>query len=150
LFTNGSPEDEEFLGAVVSAIGPGSRSRRLPKANHPLELVRTIAGLDLLFAYRLHAAIVGVSFDVPVIGFKWDDKLAAFFDYAGLGEFAMDLHRAPVELILAASDRARDARYDAVRAKTRQTSGDLLMDFLSTVTERAGKAFAADEARPAV
>jgi polysaccharide pyruvyl transferase WcaK-like protein len=131
MFTNGSPEDEEFLSEVMAALGTSSTAVRLRKAANPIDLVRAIAGLDALFAYRLHAAIVGVSYDVPVIGFRWDDKLAAFFEYAGLGEFAMDLHSTPAGELLAAVDRAADARYDAVRARMRDSSQDLLVRFLA-------------------
>jgi polysaccharide pyruvyl transferase WcaK-like protein len=89
LFTNGSPEDEAYLKSVAPALVALDATGRIsvePRFATPGELARFIAGLDLMYAHRLHANIAAYSYAVPHIGFSWDTKLKSFLAQVGRGQ----------------------------------------------------------------
>ncbi len=104
LFTNGSPEDEAMLDDVAVDRLPATR---LPRCHDPRDLVAFIAGLDGLAAHRLHALIVGHALGVPVIGFRWDPKVDAFFTLAGRTAYLLDALRDAPSNVSARLDAAR-------------------------------------------
>jgi polysaccharide pyruvyl transferase WcaK-like protein len=78
-FTNGSPEDELFLDAIVSRLESVSEGRLVRRSvANPTELAVLIAGLEVLIAHRMHALIAGYSFGVPIFALQWDRKVDAF------------------------------------------------------------------------
>jgi glycosyltransferase involved in cell wall biosynthesis/polysaccharide pyruvyl transferase WcaK-like protein len=85
VFTNGSPEDEQFLdglsGRFDSIAGPAIRRRRL---DTPTELATLAAGLNLLVAHRMHALIAAYSYGVPIFALRWDRKVDAFIESVGM------------------------------------------------------------------
>jgi len=92
LFTNGSPEDRDYLdsmgpGWILSAKGPVTMTN--PFAN-PAEMIQFIGGCSLIVAHRMHACIAAHSFAIPTIGLRWDVKLDSFFALAGRGGFIAD------------------------------------------------------------
>ena len=92
LFTNGSPEDRDYLTAmgpawILAAKGPVTMTN--PFAD-PAEMIRFIAGCQLIVAHRMHACIAAHSFAIPTIGLRWDVKLDSFFALAGRGTFIAD------------------------------------------------------------
>jgi hypothetical protein len=92
LFTNGSPEDRDYLAAmgpawILAAKGPVTMTN--PFAN-PAEMIQFIAGCQLIVAHRMHACIAAHSFAIPTIGLRWDVKLDSFFALAGRGTFIAD------------------------------------------------------------
>lgn len=92
LFTNGSPEDRDYLDAmgpawILAAKGPVTMAN--PFAD-PGEMVGFIAGCQLIVAHRMHACIAAHSFAIPTIGLRWDVKLDSFFALAGRGQFIAD------------------------------------------------------------
>ncbi len=92
LFTNGSPEDRDYLAAmgpawILAAKGPVTMTN--PFAD-PAEMIRFIAGCQLIVAHRMHACIAAHSFAIPTIGLRWDVKLDSFFALAGRGTYIAD------------------------------------------------------------
>lgn len=92
LFTNGSPEDRDYLAAmgpgwILAAKGPVTMTN--PFAD-PAEMIAFIAGCQLIVAHRMHACIAAHSFAIPTIGLRWDVKLDSFFALAGRGTFIAD------------------------------------------------------------
>ena len=92
LFTNGSPEDRDYLDAmgpawILRAKGPVTMTN--PFAD-PSEMIRFIGGCSLIVAHRMHACIAAHSFAIPTIGLRWDVKLDSFFALAGRGGFIAD------------------------------------------------------------
>ena len=88
FFTNGSPEDVQFLNShyqrwLAAAPDKVSISR---KAEDPSGLMRIISSYSLIIAHRMHACIAAYSYGIPVIGLTWDPKLSAFFDLAGMSD----------------------------------------------------------------
>jgi len=83
-FTNGSPEDEIFLNAIVGRLAERSPDgfRRATMEN-PTELVRLIAGFDALVAHRMHALIAAYSYGVPIFALRWDAKVDAMMQSVG-------------------------------------------------------------------
>jgi polysaccharide pyruvyl transferase WcaK-like protein len=113
-FTNGAGEDEVMLqlvrGALAASASPYAVARFASRAATPQGLAKVIAGLDALVAHRLHAAIVAYSYGIPVVGLRWDNKLAAFFDVVGLGGHTTVLDRqsaATMHGMVAAASRGR-------------------------------------------
>ena len=92
LFTNGSPEDRDYLAEmgpawILAAKGPVTMTG--PFAN-PAEMIHFIAGCQLIVAHRMHACIAAHSFAIPTIGLRWDVKLDSFFALAGRGTYIAD------------------------------------------------------------
>jgi hypothetical protein len=92
LFTNGSPEDRDYLDAkgpawILRTKGPVTMIN--PFAD-PSEMIRFIGGCGLIVAHRMHACIAAHSFAIPTIGLRWDVKLDSFFALAGRGGFIVD------------------------------------------------------------
>lgn len=92
LFTNGSPEDEQFLDRLMVRLTASQKGlpARAPRFIQPEQLIRFIAGQDCIVAHRLHACIAAYSYRIPAVGLKWDPKLEAFFATAGRGPFIVD------------------------------------------------------------
>ncbi|MEI6644204.1 MAG: polysaccharide pyruvyl transferase family protein [Novosphingobium sp.] len=92
LFTNGSPEDRDYLDAmgpewILRAKGPVTMTG--PFAD-PGEMIAFIAGCQLIVAHRMHACIAAHSFAIPTIGLRWDVKLDSFFALTGRGSYIAD------------------------------------------------------------
>lgn len=87
LFTNGSPEDEEFADEVAGWFAANERIERSPRFHRPSDLAQFIASLDLVASHRLHACIAAYSYRTPMIGFAWDRKVDSFFDLAGRSDY---------------------------------------------------------------
>jgi glycosyltransferase involved in cell wall biosynthesis/polysaccharide pyruvyl transferase WcaK-like protein len=87
-FTNGSPEDELFLDAIMARLDPASGGRLVRRSvADPTELAGLIAGLDVLIAHRMHALIAGYAFAVPIFALQWDPKVDAFMESIGAEGF---------------------------------------------------------------
>lgn len=104
LFTNGSPEDREYLLSVASQL-QAAGAVLAPSFSRPRELAKFISGRDLVLAHRMHACIAAYAYATPHIGFAWDEKLQRFFDSVGRGEFVVDAGRAAVADVIALADR---------------------------------------------
>lgn len=80
VFTNGSPEDRAFLERLRPAFAALAHPERIgfPDPRTPEALVRLIAGLDGLAAFRMHAVIAAYACGVPFLALAWDPKLDAF------------------------------------------------------------------------
>lgn len=92
LFTNGSPEDEQFLDRLMRQLRLAGMETvaRAPNFAEPEQLVRFIAGQDCIVAHRLHACITAYSYRIPAVGLLWDPKLAAFFAVAERPAYLVD------------------------------------------------------------
>ena len=108
LFTNGSPEDRDYLDAmgpawIARAKGPVTMTN--PFAD-PAEMIQFIAGCDLIVAHRMHACIAAHSFAIPTIGLRWDVKLDSFFALAGRGGYIADTDTLDAPALTALACRA--------------------------------------------
>ena len=117
LFTNGSPEDEDFADEIAQLIGPRPEVQRQPRFITPGELARFIATLDCLVAHRLHACIAAYSYRVPAIGFSWDRKLDSFFELMNRGDYVVDLRSTSPGSLLTLIDKALDNPIDEAEHK---------------------------------
>jgi polysaccharide pyruvyl transferase WcaK-like protein len=121
-FTNGSPEDEVYLRQLAPALVALDGAGRVgvePRFAAPERLAKFIAGLDLLFAHRLHANIAAYSYGVPHIGFSWDGKLKSFLAGVGRGECLATMGVDAVEDTVALG--ARELRAGVERERRRAT-----------------------------
>lgn len=87
-FTNGSPEDVQFLDLIAERLRGacgGAFARR--SVADPTELAQLVAGLGVLIGHRMHALIAGYSFGVPIFALKWDRKVDAFMESIGAETF---------------------------------------------------------------
>lgn len=92
LFTNGSPEDREYLHRrlhdwVRHARGPVVFGRSFES---PADLAALVSGCNAIVGHRMHACIAAYSFGIPAIGLRWDEKLDSFFQLAGRDEHMLD------------------------------------------------------------
>jgi len=74
-------EDLEAGHAVFSGLSPGHII--IEKNMPPREMLSLVAGLDLLFAMRLHALIFAAVCGVPFVGMPYDPKVSAFLRLMG-------------------------------------------------------------------
>lgn len=116
LFTNGSPEDRDYLARMAPqwvrrARGPVTVTN--PFAD-PTELAGFIGSCDLIVAHRMHACIAAHSFGIPTIGLRWDSKLDSFFALAGREAFIADTATLCAPQLAALARRALDEGVDRI------------------------------------
>lgn len=114
LFTNGSPEDRDYLHAnatswLLEAKGPVTITSSFTQ---PIELVQFIAGCRAIIGHRMHAHIAAYSFGVPALGLSWDVKLQSFFDLAGRSEHFVDPALCAPSELSARLERSIDDGFD--------------------------------------
>lgn len=96
LFTNGSPEDRDYLERLAPRLqeaAPGLVTVE-PAFADPDAFAGFVSASAFLMAHRMHACIAAWSYRVPHVGFSWDIKLNSFFEGVGRGEWVVD----PAEL----------------------------------------------------
>ncbi|MBS7455869.1 polysaccharide pyruvyl transferase family protein [Coralloluteibacterium stylophorae] len=96
LFTNGSPEDRDYLERLTPRLqeaAPGLVAAE-PAFADPDAFAGFVSASAFLMAHRMHACIAAWSYRVPHVGFSWDIKLNSFFESVGRGEWVVD----PAEL----------------------------------------------------
>jgi hypothetical protein len=139
VFTNGSPEDEAYLGHLrpkLSAVGEAASIDFLPRFGDPAALAAFVSGLDLVMAHRLHANIAAYSYLIPQIGFTWDVKLKSFLAQVGRSDcvcrVGIDTIETVVELatrkLAEGVDRVRHRAVIAQAQKDVATLGEALLD----------------------
>ncbi|KAF0676936.1 polysaccharide pyruvyl transferase family protein [Profundibacterium mesophilum] len=89
MFCNGAEEDRAALAALKAAptLAAARRAGTLSFASPPAlpsELAAIVRGCRAIIAHRLHACIIGYSYERCVIGLGWDRKVESFFEAAGL------------------------------------------------------------------
>ena len=129
-FTNGSPEDKAMLAAIAERLEAAAPSVTFAEPRTPAELCETIAGLDRLIAFRMHAIIVAYSYGVPALALRWDPKLDAFMASVGLSEQVVAIGEAapagiPRRLDAAAAVFPSERRRERILAETRAGIGRL-------------------------
>ncbi len=77
-FTNGASEDVETLDLLKDDLLALGEAAEIATPKTPHDLSDTVAGLDGLVAYRMHALIAAYSHRVPAVALRWDDKVDAF------------------------------------------------------------------------
>jgi hypothetical protein len=92
LFTNGSPEDREYLYDnfaewIRRAKGPVTLGRSF---DTPQDLASLVSNCDAVIGHRMHACIAACSYAVPAIGLRWDPKLDSFFELTGRKAHMLD------------------------------------------------------------
>jgi polysaccharide pyruvyl transferase WcaK-like protein len=112
LFTNGSPEDRDFLAAIepqLKAAVPNGGITVVPPFDRPADLAAFVSGQDLILAHRLHACIAAYSYAIPQLGFAWDIKLNSFLESVGRGEYVANAGiDAPLDCVALAERCLRD------------------------------------------
>lgn len=88
LFTNGHPADYEFAQEVLKEIHKAGYEDALclDKPKTVQDLVDIISSFDGMIVTRLHASIIGFSYDIPSIGLVWNEKQQMFGENIGYPE----------------------------------------------------------------
>jgi polysaccharide pyruvyl transferase WcaK-like protein len=82
LFSNGNLADAAFSRRLVSL----ARKRKglhvciAPRPSSPQELAVRVRAYGGVIAFRLHAALLAITFGLPCVGLGWDKKIPALFD----------------------------------------------------------------------
>ena len=106
LFTNGSPEDEEFAAELLRKFRGLGDIQLAARPKRPADLARLVGGLECVVAHRLHACIAAYSYSVPAVGLTWDRKLDHFFDLVGRSNHLVDWRGTSPGSCVAAIERA--------------------------------------------
>lgn len=97
IFTNGAPEDREYLATMkprlLAEVGP--KQLQFLDQSTPAELCAHISNFSAIVAYRMHAIIAAYSFGVPFLALAWDRKLASFVQSVGMVENLVDTMKTP-------------------------------------------------------
>ena len=90
LFTNGDVKDQKFLENLVAEnnINGISIARRSVR---PDALVNLINSYKCIFSFRLHSHIIASSYNIPTLGFVWDEKVSDFFTSINRNDFTVPL-----------------------------------------------------------
>lgn len=92
LFTNGSPEDRDYLEQLAPEIRSacGGEVDIEPPFEKPVDLARLISSCTAIVAHRMHACIAAYAYGIPHIGLSWDPKLDSFFASVRRSEYLLD------------------------------------------------------------
>lgn len=89
IFTNGDEEDYKFASQFAKILPTEVAFERRP--TRPIELVSIIASYDAVVSFRLHSLIVAASYNIPTIGFVWDEKVREFFEIINRDEYVFEI-----------------------------------------------------------
>lgn len=80
VFSNGSPEDREYIRKLRPSFEALNRDQRIafPEPGSPSALTALIGGCEAVAAFRMHAIIAAYSCGVPFLALAWDPKVEAF------------------------------------------------------------------------
>lgn len=98
IVSNGSLEDEHFARLLERALGASPQDAPrvlLPRHSLPADLVATLAGLESLVAFRMHALIAAASLGVPTFALAWDRKVQTIMHSIGRAEHYYDVTAIP-------------------------------------------------------
>lgn len=107
LFTNGSPEDREYLDRIAPRMTAlGDPVSIAPGFETPRDLARFVSGCGLIVAHRMHACIAAYSYAIPHLGLSWDPKLDSFFESVGRSDFMVEPSQTSAIAAATLADRA--------------------------------------------
>ncbi len=115
LFTNGAPEDVEFLKHIAARLeldGKEMKAVILPQSTNPRMLVSQITQMKALVAHRLHANIIAFALGVPTVGLIWDNKVRQFGLEIGCEEFLVESNQLDAALVASKLARTIQAGVD--------------------------------------
>lgn len=142
LFTNGSPEDRDYLHAnfedwIRAARGPVTLGASFET---PRDLAAFVSGCDAIVAHRMHACIAAYSFGVPAVGLRWDEKLDSFFDLSGRSAHIVEPGRDDPATVGPRTRAAIADRFDPLPliARARAEVADLATRLADPVVRAAG------------
>ena len=78
IFTNGLDADQNFAIKLIKILGKKYESKLLHKPNTIEELCTNIANFDGMIVTRLHASIIGYSYNIPFVSLVWNNKQTMF------------------------------------------------------------------------
>lgn len=135
LFTTGSPEDETYLDSVIASFKSGANPKtsieRIARFDSAAGMAGFLSSLDLMLGHRLHACIAAYAFDVPNIGFSWDQKMQSFFHSVQRGSYIVPAVTTSVAVVMDLAEKTFREGIDmnvraSVVAETRQDVATLL------------------------
>lgn len=104
LFSNGDPADQKYADWLFNKTClPGISIVERPK--NGFELIKIICGFSLVIGFRLHSLIVSYSYNIPIIGIAWDNKLRHWGKMTGNENIYM-FSELPVESISELIDKS--------------------------------------------
>lgn len=133
LFTNGLPQDEEFLQKVLSFVGKSENCGEyvLKRAETPKELAENIAKFKGIIALRMHANIIAFALDIPCVGLVWNDKMSYFGGSIGVPHRFITHDKLSGEYITDTFFDALDKGYDKeIKEREKQSAYESVKDFL--------------------
>lgn len=77
LFCNGMQEDYEVGISLLKELNL-SNDKLMPKPNSPQDLINILSNFKVVLGARLHCCITSYTYDIPIVGLIWDNKLRAF------------------------------------------------------------------------
>lgn len=139
IVSNGSWEDEEFAQRLTQRMRslPGCDSRvALARHRTPSDLVQTMASLECLVAFRMHALIAAASLGVPTFALAWDAKVLAFMRGIGREQHYYHVDKTSPDHL---SSVVLDPNQDAADIESERTACDRDIENLcSSIVARCG------------
>ena len=85
LFTNGTSADYNIGLKILERLGIEPNEKVIaPQPKTSQELISLITQYKGIIANRMHAHIIATSFDIPTVGFIWNDKIKWFAKHLGI------------------------------------------------------------------
>ena len=104
LFTNGLKRDQLFGERVAESLG--RKDILLPRPEKIEDLLNMISEFQGLIVSRMHAAIIGYSFDIPAVCLCWNNKHREFLSCAGVPERAIYPDKFDAEYVTGVLDKS--------------------------------------------
>jgi colanic acid/amylovoran biosynthesis protein len=90
----------------------------------PENMIRRLKDFDLIFATRMHAAILALCAARPVIAIAYEFKSRELFEGMGLGELVIDMDKAEAGELVAAMDKVLASQGAITETITRQVASE--------------------------
>ena len=90
FFCNGSLDDYNFINEFVMKYNYSiEKIANCPKK--PIELINLVSKYNKIISFRLHSHIIANSYNIPSIGFCWDNKVTDYGKNINCDKYFLDL-----------------------------------------------------------
>lgn len=112
LFCNGMEEDYEVGIRLINELGV-SRMKLLPRPENSMELIKLLSEFRCVLGARLHSCIISYTFNIPVVGLIWDNKLRAFAKKIDWEEYFIEPEKLDARLVVEKLLNVSTEKYDS-------------------------------------
>lgn len=133
LFCNGMKEDYEVGVKLLKCLNL-DKNRLLPRPKTSKELIDILSNFKVVMGARLHCCITAYTYNIPIVGLIWDNKLRSFSKKIGWYENFIEKENLNAEYIVNKLLKVENRKYDReIFNKLKESTWISLKNFLETI-----------------